>query len=500
MLDVDGLKFKRDDSLFDLTPTPPTTQSHGYSMLDTRMAAQNLEDVEEERDDHRTKFKQHKYEPFSHRIAKFRVDAVWRQSGQQQEGGELTATKSYFHEDLERWQDLNTSLCFTDFAREVAPLCNSLPQVLHHENAIVELLVKYIDTKDHLALEPLLSLVVQLARDLEGQFEKHFSCLVNLVSSLAAHHSSIDVIEWSFSCLARLFKLLSKLLIPDLRPTYDLMAPFLGREQQKSFVLQFAAEAMAHLTRRAAAKYPRNETPLRLLVEHVMDDLGNCQGAKSHIPYQQGVTSLLSSTVKGIKGMAHSCALTVLRCVAETALSDAPKTRIAAEEVLNGVVVSLVHHAEVDESHPVILLLRYALEEARNTNQLRLFKLAADVLCTAVAIRKGSSIVSWSLILDTVKILLDQSIAKKDQWDKNTTWLVTTAAALVLQNSPMNLVTPQLRSITSQLVADPLSACFLPFCSLFAELGRERFRNLIAPYFERYVEMMFHLLSRFCSC
>ena len=450
------------------------------------MAAQNPEqDVELETDGHRTRFKQHKYESFSHRIAKFRVDAVSRLSGQQQEGGELTATRSYFYEDLERWQDLNTSLRFTNFAREVAPLCNSLPQVLHHESAIVELLVKYIDMKDHLALEPLLSLVVQLARDLEGQFEKHFSCLVNLVSSLAAHHPSIDVIEWSFSCLACLFKFLSKLLVPDLRPTYDLMVPLLGREQQKSFVLQFAAEAMAHLTRKAAAKYPRNETPLRILVEHVMKDLGSCQGTQSHIPYQQGVISLFSSSVKGIRGMAHSCALTVLRCVAETALSDAPETRAAAEEVLIGVVASLVHHAEVDENHPVILLLRHALEEACNTDQQYVFKIAADVLCTTVAIRNGSKIVAWCPIIDNVKSLLGQSITKKVQWDKNTTWLVLTAAALVLQSSPMNVVTPQLRSITFQLVADPLSACFLPFCSLFAELGQDRFKDLIAPYFER---------------
>lgn len=101
-----------------------------------------------------------------------------------------------------------------------------------------------------------------------------------------AKHADVSTIEWTFNCLAYLLKYLSRLLVPDLRPLFDILAPLLGREQQKGFISRFAAEALSFLLRKA------REEPLRLIVRHVFEDFiqtGENPGAKG---YKQGLMTM----------------------------------------------------------------------------------------------------------------------------------------------------------------------------------------------------------------
>ncbi|KAI9886362.1 MAG: WD domain protein [Watsoniomyces obsoletus] len=431
--------------------------------------------------------KLHKFESFSHRIAKFKVDPVAQLRRHKLDVGEPLAMKSFFHEELERWQDLNTSLNFTNFVREAIPLCNSLPQVIHFEDAIVDLLARYIEKKDALSLEPLLKLVVQLARDLEARFEKHFGRMVALLSSVASTHSSVEVIEWSFNCLACLFKLLSKLLVPDLRPTYDLMAPLLGKEQQKPFVGQFAAEAMAHLTRKAAAFYSKDQTPLRQLVDHAIADLEVLRDSKYQESYQQGIILMFATAVRGIKDTVHSCASAILDCII-LSLATRPNSRASSgEQVLSGIIVLLVQHADVDTAHPVTRLLNNAVDEIVEKNRVEIFEVTAEILFTAAAVRNGSRIRAWSSLLDVSGRLL-HFLAKNDNPPSDQAiWRLLAAVALILQHAPFDTVTPHVRHIMEQAIGEQLSPFFLSFSSFFIEQGQDRFRSLVLPYFQRFV-------------
>ncbi|KKY28364.1 putative heat repeat protein [Diplodia seriata] len=191
--------------------------------------------------------RKHHFESFSHRIAKLNIDPIRRTTRRADDEHDLSTTTSYLKTSFDEWKDLNLSESFHAFSRELDPLCESLPQILHHADSIMDLLVRYIEKRDALSLEPLLSLVSHFAHDLGARFEKYFARTVRIVCDVAAKHPDIEVIEWSFTCLAWLFKYLSRLLVPDLRPLYDLMAPLLGKEHQKSFVSRFAAEAMSFL-------------------------------------------------------------------------------------------------------------------------------------------------------------------------------------------------------------------------------------------------------------
>jgi U3 small nucleolar RNA-associated protein 20 len=63
---------------------------------------------------------------------------------------------SYFSESVRKWRDLNLSATFTAFYHAAAPVSESLPQVVHHQETIVSLLEEYIARQDPLAMASLL--------------------------------------------------------------------------------------------------------------------------------------------------------------------------------------------------------------------------------------------------------------------------------------------------------------------------------------------------------
>ena len=63
---------------------------------------------------------------------------------------------------MRKWRDLNLSATFTEFNRKVVPLSESLPQVIHHQEAIMALLEEYIARQDEFALISLLEYLTSI--------------------------------------------------------------------------------------------------------------------------------------------------------------------------------------------------------------------------------------------------------------------------------------------------------------------------------------------------
>ncbi len=250
--------------------------------------------------------KNYRFESFTQRIAKLNIDPIRRVRRQNLIEHDSPATASYFQASLEQWNDLNLSENFTDFARSVKPLCDSLPQLLHYQNRVMDLLAEYIGKMDAQSLEPLLSLLAHFAHDLGLRFEPHFHRAVTLVALVAAKHPDVEVIDWSFSCLAWLFKYLSRLLVPDMRPLYDVLTPLLGKEHQKPYVVRFAAESMSFLLRKAGAMCQKNKAPLGNIVRHAIQDLIQCPQNRNIKSYQQGLMAMFAGAIKGVKRGIHS--------------------------------------------------------------------------------------------------------------------------------------------------------------------------------------------------
>lgn len=102
-----------------------------------------------------------KFVPFTERVNAIKIDPI-RQLKKKPIGGsgDEENTVSYFLTAFNHWAALNMSTSFTDFAAECAPLCQSLPLIIHNQHEINELLQKYINKKDENSLESLLEYAI----------------------------------------------------------------------------------------------------------------------------------------------------------------------------------------------------------------------------------------------------------------------------------------------------------------------------------------------------
>lgn len=429
--------------------------------------------------------KSHRFEPFSQRIAKLKIDPIHRvrRASFGEDEGETT---SYFRSALDHWVEMNLTDNFTQFARRVNPLSESLAQILYHEEKIMGLLVEFIEKRDQLSMEPLLSLMAQFARDLGVRFEKHFAAAVTLVASVAATHADVEVVEWSFTCLAWIFKFLSRLLVPDLRQLLSIMTPYLGKERQKPFVARFAAESMSFLIRKAGLVYYKNRTPLENAVSFLFDDISKAADEEKNVEaYKEGLMVMFSEAIKGINYGLHSNGIDVLRCVLDQ-LPPTNKGHSEPADVAYGVVVNLIHHTTPETFPPVLDAIKEYIEARSESSENTNLYECCRLIFVCVATRKGYRIKDWKIVHQILVSLLKQVSTSLEKHSEAIPYLITTMA-YDLQLSPMDEMLPFLRPLMDLVSTGPLSKYFLFFCTTFSEWGSERFQSLLLPYFQKFI-------------
>jgi U3 small nucleolar RNA-associated protein 20 len=334
-----------------------------------------------------------------------------------------------------------------------------------------------------LSLEPLLSLISHLAHDLGTRFEAHFARIVTLVASLGAKHPAVEVTEWSFTCLAWLFKYLSRLLVPDLRPVYQIMAPLLGKEMQKRYVTRFAAEAMSFLIRKAAIASQRGQDFLRILIDYIVDDLLSFSQHKGSSLYRYGVMTLFADAIKGINRGVHTCGVTIYKSLCAT--METPKAPSSVVlELIRGVTVNVVHHTSEASFSSIIdvLVANIKILVTSHPPSIDIVLAYGDLLYTAAAVRKGSRIQDWQPVLECSILLLEHS---GDEDVVDPLWTVDAIdklVALALHHSPFDTVIPKVRGVMDTML-NTRKYHFLQFCTFFCTLDRERYQSFIPPFF-----------------
>ncbi|KAF2722375.1 hypothetical protein K431DRAFT_319779 [Polychaeton citri CBS 116435] len=422
----------------------------------------------------------HRFQPFSERIATLKIDPVRRRTNGERSEELENETATYFGRSLEEWKDINLSHTFATFAKEVSPLCDSLPVVLHNQDEIMELLVKYIEKMDALAMEPLLNLLSHFAHDLDSRFHKHFQRSVVTVSAVAAQHEDPAVIEWSFTCLAWLFKYLSRLLTPDLCPLYDLMSPYLGKTKQKPFVIRFAAESLSFLIRKAATSYERDEESLNRIVGHVIQEWETAQSSASSDLYAQGIMTLFTEAIKGVQNGLHSSGLNVFKSL----LEHAARVSKASSRLVVGTLTSLIHHSTPHTFEPVAEFIISWTNSTLDTSSSDAFSHIADPLLTMVSVRKGTRVADWRPVMKTLSSVVEKGLASAQEMQDVTKSTLLTTCAVALQTASLEAVVTN-RKIFDLLQKGVWSSQFLKFCDLFSRLGRERFDQfLMVPCLE----------------
>ncbi|KAJ5987999.1 hypothetical protein N7481_003209 [Penicillium waksmanii] len=411
--------------------------------------------------------KNHRWEPFSQRIAKLKIDPIHRV--RRASFGEDDETSSYFRSALDHWVEMNLSDNFSTFARRVNNLSETLAQILYHEEKIMALLVEFIEKRDQNSIEPLMSLLAQFARDLGVKFEKHFATSVTLVASVAATHPDVEVVEWSFTCLAWIFKFLSRLLTPDLRQLLGIMTPYLGKERQKPFVARFAAESMSFLIRKAGLTYYKNKTPLENAVSYLYDDISKAAEEGNNVEnYKEGLMVMFADAIKGVNNGLHSNGMDILRCVAV------------------GLVINLIHHTTPETFGPILETVKEYVESRSQGSDNPNLPECCRLIFVCFGTRKATRIRDWKAVHQTLVSLLKQ-VASNPDADSETTTQLLGAVAYALQLSPMDEMLPFLRPLMDHVSTGPLSKYFLFFCNTFSQWGSERFQSLLVPYFQKFL-------------
>lgn len=429
--------------------------------------------------------KSHRFETFSQRVSKLKIDPIHRvrRPGFEEEDGD--ETYSHFRSSLDHWAEMNLSEIFSDFVRSVNPLCESLHQILYHEDKIMALLAEYIEKRDHLSIEPLLNLLSQFARDLGVRFEKHFATAVTLVASVAASHTEVEVIEWSFTCLAWIFKFLSRLLVPDLRPLLNVMAPYLGKERQKPFVSRFAAESMSFLIRKAGLVYYKNKVPLDRAVFCLFEDIRNTAAESRNVDtYKEGLMVMFAEAIKGVKGGLHSNASDILKSLIDNSTTGDDLQRSLSQQVLCGVLTNVLHNTTPETFSELQTVLGNYIETIPAKDSESQLNISAHLMFVCVTTRKATRVKEWKTVHNALLTLLQRSL---DIFPSSKAVLprILATVAYALQLSPMDEMLPFMRPLMDVVADDRLEPFFLPFCSTFAEFGSERFHSVVLPYFQR---------------
>ena len=265
------------------------------------------------------------------------------------------------------WRELNASHDWLEFYKEVQPLCSTLPQLVYHQDAILDALLSRLDMRYALSLEPLLDLLVHLSRDLASDFVPHFPRVVEAiervvmgcgevernvsgsqtvggtaepgvplrpssagreeprlanfdVSTQALHASNL---KEAFAALSGVCKNLASYLVLDLRPVLKVTRGLRGH--RAADVRRLAGDALGYLVRRASDAVARagvwylmeelrdawmDSTVSDLQEEDTMATAARAErsdaGRQCVLNLCEGNGALLASAIKGVKGGLHS--------------------------------------------------------------------------------------------------------------------------------------------------------------------------------------------------
>ncbi|KAL2193759.1 armadillo-type protein [Corynascus similis CBS 632.67] len=431
--------------------------------------------------------KNHRWESFSAKISKLHsLDPLRKVRRHDLDAEDLEATTSYLRNGLDKWAELNISRPYMAFKRQINPLTESLAQILYHENRIMDLLAEYIAKHEKEALEPLLDLVTAFAHDLGVRFEKHYPRALALIVDLASKIHDVEVIEWTFAALAFLFKYLSRLLVPDLRSTYDVVASLMGKARNPGHIARFAAEAMSFLVKKAAAPSHKDKA-LPLFVEHVRKDLEATAGQKQFELYSQGIMTMFAEAIKGVGDGIHSTGPDIFAAL----LRHVPEYELKLPEqavwtaVCCGVLTSIIHHSNVDTFRNIEM--RVLEEAAAETHSALLIQ----VLGTMVGVRKGTRIHDWATLVKILGQLLGSFSTERaviESMDPSQVWQrIIVNSTIVWAQAPIDALLPALSTFNGIMAKEPLMRWYIPFSSYLADLNPERFRGLFMKDFQRFI-------------
>ncbi|KAK4873532.1 hypothetical protein RN001_015561 [Aquatica leii] len=242
-----------------------------------------------------------KFQPFAERIANINID-IFHRVGHEYESQD-EENKSLFYQGILKWDVLNLTESYNAFRKEMQT--NSLitlPQLIHKKKHVAQVLLKHLRLKNILCLQALLDLVVAFANDLRKDFYEFYQEFLVVIIELL-NTKETEQLEWTFTCLAYLFKFLWRPLIKDVKTVFNSLLPLLS-DTKPDYINDFAAQSFAFVVRKVK-DWPAFLSLLLTVVRNNTDGTTGCG-------------KLLFEVLYGVTGHFHSCATTILPFLLES--------------------------------------------------------------------------------------------------------------------------------------------------------------------------------------
>lgn len=255
---------------------------------------------------------------------------------------ELDASTT-FASELDESLDRNVSEIFAKFHRKIWPLVRSLPEILHHTNKIIDILVSYMLSPAALPERPsevvegeesghvvgfivnhatadIFHLLSVLARDLRHEIHPflHTKILPRILQDLLNPPPpppesgkqpiplDVSMVEAAFRCLSYIFRYDADSIVEDMEKMRQYYGKTLGARRE--LVRRLAAETFAPVIRKMASQNERHRHLKRVLKALMASETQQStpQLKRTQADAVDGISQLLFELVRGVPGTLHS--------------------------------------------------------------------------------------------------------------------------------------------------------------------------------------------------
>ncbi|KYN05358.1 Small subunit processome component 20 like protein [Cyphomyrmex costatus] len=369
-----------------------------------------------------------RFKPFSERITEIEVDVFHRVAHRNEDDAEEVET--YFHVTLLKWNVLNLTDGYTAFRKKVQDIV-TLPQLLHKKQHVIDTLMMYLRERNPLFLQPILELIIAVARDLQKDFYNYFPEFLSEIICLLQIKDT-EQIEYAFTTLAYLFKFLWRYLTRNIKTVMPLLLPLLA-DTQPVYINRFAAESFAFVVRKIKDK----DSFLKLIL-HILED----QNKNARDNGISGCAKLLFEVISGTPGQFHSCGEQMLQLYLN-ALQDESIDKTLTYEVLREMITCIlqnIHPQKCNIMWNVILKIvdtfveksEQLLEFPEKNHTLVLF---LRLIHSIISCKNGRFLIDAVSVIKRITVMMDR-------WseDNNTLQEVVNVSIAILLASNVKLM------------------------------------------------------------
>ncbi|CAH2352353.1 U3 small nucleolar RNA-associated protein 20 [[Candida] railenensis] len=348
--------------------------------------------------------RRHAFSSFRERIDSIKIDPNLTLSKRSFDDAEI----SHFLSTLDHWKEINISGNFTEFIDKIEGKCQSLPQLLHHQDFIFEAIYSHIQKNDVYSIQPLFELLGQFVHDLGVDFLDHdsfYSRTLDLIMEIAIstnpndsqnNRNSANILEWSFNCLAFIFKYLNKSLAKDLLPTFTALLPLL-KLNTKRYISRYCAEALSFLIRKSKDDSLDNII-LASLNENDLEEES----------YYQSLVIMYSESMKSTNGSFHSKSQSIFIKLLDNGIKQHSAKHISN---LSDIILSILNHGSLEACDKFyrssVNYLIELLDKSDDQQDVTSLITISQILLTLSFAESGKKVKTWNPILMALEKFLN---------------------------------------------------------------------------------------------